>query len=36
MLPDAGGVDADWSLNFEYRKEVEPPMLALIVREHLQ
>jgi len=35
MLPDPEAAGADWSLNFEYRKEVEPPMLALILRERL-
>jgi|SRR5690606_1437172 len=32
--PEAG--DADWSWEFRWRREIEPQMLALIVREHLQ
>lgn len=35
MLPDPTAGDAEWALNFDYRREVEPPLLALIVRERL-
>lgn len=36
-LPDplAWETGAAWRYDFEFRKEVDPPLLALIVREHL-
>lgn len=35
ILPNPESGESDWATSFEYRREVEPPTLALIVREHL-
>jgi hypothetical protein len=35
MLPNPESDGTDWGLGFEYRREVEPVMLATILRERM-